>query len=89
MSIIAWLVLGLIAGFIASQFFSGSGRGVLMDMVLGVVGAFVGGAAFRFFGESGVTGFNIWSLVVATVGATIVLALYRALTRTGNRSNAT
>jgi uncharacterized membrane protein YeaQ/YmgE (transglycosylase-associated protein family) len=79
MSIIAWLVLGLIAGFIASKFVNKSGEGLVLDIVLGVVGALVGGAIFSFLGSAGVTGFNLWSLFVAVVGAVVVLVLYHAV----------
>ena len=79
MSIIAWLILGLIAGFIASKIVNHTGSGVLMDIVLGVVGAFVGGWLFTQFGHSPVTGFNVYSVVVATIGAIIVLVIYHAL----------
>jgi uncharacterized membrane protein YeaQ/YmgE (transglycosylase-associated protein family) len=78
MSIIAWLVLGLIAGFIASQIVNRSGEGVLLDIVLGIVGAFVGGFLFSLFGAAPVTGFNLYSAVVATVGAVVVLFVYHA-----------
>ena len=80
MSILAWIVLGLIAGFIASKIFNSSGQGMLMDIVLGVVGAVVGGYLFTAFGAAGVTGFNIWSMIVAVVGAIVVLVIYRAIT---------
>lgn len=80
MSIVAWLLLGLISGFIASKLFSGSGKGVLMDMILGVVGAVVGGATFHLIGQVGVTGFNLWSILVSVVGAVIVLAVFHAVT---------
>ena len=76
MSIIAWLVLGLIAGFIASKISSGSGQGVVLDIVLGIVGAFVGGFLFSFVGAAPVTGFNIYSMIVAIIGAIVVLWLY-------------
>ncbi len=77
MSIIGWIVLGLIAGWLGSKLFGTSGsQGVLMDIVLGIIGALVGGFVFSFFGATGVTGFNIWSLIVATIGALIVLWLY-------------
>jgi uncharacterized membrane protein YeaQ/YmgE (transglycosylase-associated protein family) len=76
MGIIAWLVLGLIAGFIASKIVNHTGSGVIMDIVLGVIGAFVGGFLFSFFGHSGVTGFNLYSALVAIVGAVVVLFLY-------------
>jgi uncharacterized membrane protein YeaQ/YmgE (transglycosylase-associated protein family) len=79
MGIIAWVVLGLIAGFIASKIVNHTGSGVLMDIVLGVVGALVGGFVFSMFGAVGVTGFNIYSMLVAIVGAVVVLWLYHAL----------
>ena len=79
MGIIAWLVLGLIAGFIASKIVNHTGSGIIMDIVLGVVGAFVGGFLFSFFGAAGVTGFNIYSAIVAIVGAVVVLWLYHAI----------
>jgi len=81
MSIIAWIVLGLIAGFIASKLVNKSGEGMLMDIVLGVVGAVLGGWLFRTFGMPGVTGLNVYSLVVAVVGAIVFLFIYHALTR--------
>ena len=79
MGILSWLVLGLIAGFIASKIVNHTGSGVIMDIVLGVVGAFVGGFLFNFFGHSGVTGFNIYSAIVAIIGAVVVLFLYHAV----------
>ena len=81
MSIIAWLVLGLIAGFIASKIVNKSGEGMLLDIVLGVVGAEVGGWLFSLFGMSGVTGLNIYSLLVAVLGAVVLLWVYHALIR--------
>ncbi|MFC5069222.1 GlsB/YeaQ/YmgE family stress response membrane protein [Flaviflagellibacter deserti] len=80
MSVIGWIVLGLIAGFIASKIVNESGQGMLMDIVLGIVGAIVGGLVFSFFGAAGVTGFNIWSLIVAVIGSIIVLWLYHTMT---------
>ncbi len=79
MSIIAWIVLGLIAGFIGSKIFVGSGQGMLMDIVLGIVGAVVGGYLFNAFGSTGVTGFNLWSMFVAVIGAVVVLWLYHLI----------
>jgi uncharacterized membrane protein YeaQ/YmgE (transglycosylase-associated protein family) len=79
MSILAWIVLGLIAGFIASKIYVGTGQGVLLDIVLGVVGAVVGGYLFTALGATGITGFNIWSMIVAIIGAVIVLWLYHAI----------
>ncbi len=79
MSVIAWIVLGLIAGFIASKLVSGSGQGMLMDIVLGIVGAVVGGYLFTALGATGITGFNIYSMFVAVVGAAVLLVLYHAI----------
>jgi uncharacterized membrane protein YeaQ/YmgE (transglycosylase-associated protein family) len=79
MSILAWIVLGLIAGFIASMMVNKRGSGMLLDIVLGVVGAVVGGFLFNTFGAVGVTGFNIYSLLVAVVGAVVVLFIYHAI----------
>jgi uncharacterized membrane protein YeaQ/YmgE (transglycosylase-associated protein family) len=79
MGIIAWLVLGLIAGFIASKVVNHTGSGIIMDIVLGVVGAFAGGFLFSMFGATGVTGFNIYSMIVAVIGAIVVLWIYHAL----------
>ena len=79
MSIIGWLVLGLIAGFIASKIVNNSGQGVFLDIVLGVIGAFVGGFLFNLLGAAPVTGFNIYSMVVAVIGSVVVLWLYHAL----------
>jgi uncharacterized membrane protein YeaQ/YmgE (transglycosylase-associated protein family) len=79
MGIIAWIVLGLIAGFIGSKIVNHTGSGILMDIVLGIVGALVGGFLFSLFGAVGVTGFNIYSMLVAVVGAVVVLWLYHML----------
>ena len=79
MSILAWIVLGLIAGFIASKIFVGTGQGILMDIVLGIVGAVVGGYLFSALGSTGVTGFNLWSMFVAVIGAVGLLWLYHAI----------
>ena len=80
MSIVAWILLGLVAGFIASKIVNHSGEGLLIDIVLGVVGAVVGGFAFSLVGTSGVNGLNIWSLFVATMGAIMVLVIKHAVT---------
>ncbi|HEY3800111.1 MAG TPA: GlsB/YeaQ/YmgE family stress response membrane protein [Caulobacteraceae bacterium] len=79
MGIIAWLVLGLIAGFVASKIVNHTGSGLIMDIVLGVIGALVGGFLFSVFGAAGVTGLNIYSMIVAVVGAVVVLWVYHAL----------
>jgi len=79
MSILAWVVLGLIAGFIASKLVNRSGEGVIMDILLGIGGALVGGWLFHVFGMHGVTGLNLYSMLVAIVGAAVVLIVYHAL----------
>ena len=79
MSIIAWLILGLVAGFIGSKVVNSTGQGIVIDIVLGIVGAFVGGYLFTLVGAAPVTGLNIYSLLVAIVGAIIVLVIYHAL----------
>ncbi len=81
MGILAWIILGLIAGFIGSKIVNKTGEGLIMDIVLGVVGAVVGGFIFNLFGGAGVTGLNIYSLIVAVIGAIVVLLLYRAVVR--------
>lgn len=80
MSIIGWLILGLIAGFIASKIVNKSGEGLLIDIVLGVVGAVAGGFLFSLIGAAPVTGLNIYSMVVAVIGAVVVLLVYHAIT---------
>lgn len=81
MSILAWIILGLIAGFIASKIVNASGQGLLLDIVLGIVGAIVGGYLFTAIGATGVTGFNLYSIFVSIVGACVALWLYHALSR--------
>jgi uncharacterized membrane protein YeaQ/YmgE (transglycosylase-associated protein family) len=79
MSFLAWVVLGLISGFIASKIVNKSGSGTIMDIVLGVVGAVVGGWLFNTVGHVGVTGLNLYSILVAVIGAVVVLFVYHAL----------
>ena len=81
MSIIGWLVLGLIAGFIASKVVNRTGEGLVLDIVLGIAGALVGGFLFTSFGQNGVTGFNLYSMFVAVIGAIVLLVLYHLLFR--------
>jgi uncharacterized membrane protein YeaQ/YmgE (transglycosylase-associated protein family) len=81
MSIVTWIILGLIAGFIGSKLVNKTGEGFLLDIVLGVVGAVVGGWVFNFFGHTGVTGLNIYSLIVAVIGSILVLVLYHLIRR--------
>ena len=83
MSFIAWIVLGLIAGFIGSKLVNNSGEGFFLDIVLGIVGSVVGGWLFSFFGASGVTGVNLYSLLVAVVGSVVFLVVYHAIFRRG------
>ena len=80
MGIISWLVLGLIAGFIGSKIVNKSGQGLWLDIALGIVGAIVGGFLFSgVFGVEGITGLNVWSLIVAIIGSVVVLWGYHAL----------
>jgi uncharacterized membrane protein YeaQ/YmgE (transglycosylase-associated protein family) len=81
MSILAWIILGLIAGFIGSKLVNKTGEGVFLDIVLGIVGAVVGGWLFNFFGAAGVSGVNLYSLLVAVVGSVVFLFIYHALRR--------
>ena len=81
MSFLAWIVLGLVAGFIGSKIVNKSGEGILLDIVLGIVGAVVGGWLFNTFGAAGVTGLNLYSLLVAVVGAVALLVVYHAIRR--------
>ena len=81
MSYLAWIVLGLIAGFIGSKIVNKRGEGLILDILLGIVGAIVGGWLFTTLGAHGVTGLNLYSLAVAVVGAIVVLVVYHALRR--------
>jgi uncharacterized membrane protein YeaQ/YmgE (transglycosylase-associated protein family) len=76
MSIIGWILLGLISGFIASKIVNKSGQGFFLDLILGIVGAIVGGFIFSALGASGITGLNLYSMVVAVIGAVVVLVVY-------------
>jgi uncharacterized membrane protein YeaQ/YmgE (transglycosylase-associated protein family) len=76
---LAWIVVGLIAGFIGSKLVNKTGEGIFLDIVLGIVGAVVGGWVFSMFGAHGVTGVNLYSLIVAVVGAVLVLVVYHAV----------
>ena len=81
MSFVAWIVLGLVAGFIGSKLVNKTGDGLVRDVLLGVVGAIIGGYLFNLFGASGVTGLNLYSLLVAVVGAVVFLIVYHAVFR--------
>ena len=78
MGIIAWIVVGLIAGALAKLILPGDDPGgIIVTILIGIAGAFVGGFVFSLFGGAGMSGFNIWSILVATVGAIILLLIYR------------
>jgi uncharacterized membrane protein YeaQ/YmgE (transglycosylase-associated protein family) len=80
MSIIGWIILGLIAGWIASKIVGGQGQGFFLDIALGIVGALVGGFLYSsILGGEGITGVNIGSIIVAIIGAVIVLWVYHAV----------
>jgi uncharacterized membrane protein YeaQ/YmgE (transglycosylase-associated protein family) len=81
MSFLAWIVLGLIAGFIASKIVNKQGEGFFLDIILGIVGAVAGGWIFSAFGAQGVSGVNLYSILVAIIGAVVVLVVYHALRR--------
>lgn len=81
MSILAWIVLGLIAGFIGSKIVNKSGEGVIVDILLGIVGAVLGGWLFTKFGAAGVTGLNLYSILVAVIGSVLFLVIYHAIRR--------
>jgi uncharacterized membrane protein YeaQ/YmgE (transglycosylase-associated protein family) len=80
MGIISWIILGLIAGFIGSKIVDKQGQGLWLNIALGIIGALVGGFLFDLFGATGVTGLNIWSMIVAIVGSIVVLLIYNAVT---------
>jgi uncharacterized membrane protein YeaQ/YmgE (transglycosylase-associated protein family) len=80
MGIISWIILGLIAGFIGSKIVDKHGQGFWLNIALGIIGALVGGFLFDLFGATGVTGLNIWSMIVAIVGSVVVLLIYNTVT---------
>jgi uncharacterized membrane protein YeaQ/YmgE (transglycosylase-associated protein family) len=81
MGIILWIIFGALAGWIASMIMGG-GDGLLMDIVVGIVGAILGGWIMSFFGQGGVSGFNLYSFLVAIFGAVVLLVIVKALRRT-------
>ena len=83
MSIVGWIIFGLITGFVASRIVSRRGQGCILNVALGIVGALVGGFIFTRIGGHGVTGFNLYSMFVAVIGAIVVLLVYHTLA--GNR----
>ena len=81
MGIISWIMVGLIAGVLGKLIMPGDDPGgIIVTIIIGVAGAFVGGLVVGLLGGSGVTGLNVWSIVVATIGAIILLAIYRLIT---------
>ena len=79
MSFLVWIILGLVAGYIASQIVDREGKGLWLNMALGIVGAIVGGVIFSALGGVGITGINLYSLIVAVVGSIVVLWVYNAV----------
>jgi uncharacterized membrane protein YeaQ/YmgE (transglycosylase-associated protein family) len=79
MGIIAWLIVGLIAGFLASVVMRGGGYGIIGDIIVGIIGALIGGFVVSLFGGGGVNGINIYSIIVAFIGACILIAILRAV----------
>jgi uncharacterized membrane protein YeaQ/YmgE (transglycosylase-associated protein family) len=82
MSLFVWILLGLIAGFLASHIVNHRGEGMVLDVLLGIVGAIVGGWLFHMLGHVGVNGLNLHSVFVATIGAVAFLVVYHAIRRT-------
>ena len=80
MTLIGWIVFGLVTGFVASRIVNQHGQGCILNVVLGIVGAFIGGFIFASIGRQGITGFNVYSMFVAITGAIVVLLLYHAIT---------
>ena len=82
MGLIGWIVLGALAGWIASIIMGRNDRmGCITNIVVGIIGAFLGGFIFNLFGGAGITGFNLWSFLVAIVGAVVLLAIVGLFTR--------
>lgn len=81
MAVLTWIILGLVAGFVASKIVDRHGAGMLYDILLGIAGALLGGWVFTLLGASGITGFNLYSLVIAVVGSTVLLLLFHAFRR--------
>lgn len=86
MGILGWIVLGLVAGYVASTLVNNRGEGLPFDIIIGIVGAVLGGWLFTAFGVAGVTGFNLWSLLVAIVGAVVLLVIWHVIRRSISRA---
>ena len=81
MSILAWIVVGIIAGFLAKAVVPGEGPGgILGDMIIGIIGAILGGWIANALGHFGANGINLWSILVAFVGGVVLLLIIRAVT---------
>jgi uncharacterized membrane protein YeaQ/YmgE (transglycosylase-associated protein family) len=80
-SILAWILLGLVAGFIASHIVNHRGEGMVLDVLLGIVGAVVGGWLVQLLGYAGVTRLNLYSVFIATLGAVVFLVVYHTIRR--------
>jgi len=86
MTLLGWILFGLLTGFVASKVVNRRGEGCVHNVVLGIIGACVGGFIFTSIGGSGITGFNVYSMFVAVIGAIVVLLIFHALTgRSGLR----
>lgn len=81
MGLLSWIIVGLVAGLLAQLVAGDAPGGCLMTIVIGIVGAFIGGFVMSLFGYGGVTGFNLWSVLVATIGAVLLLLLVRLVRR--------
>jgi uncharacterized membrane protein YeaQ/YmgE (transglycosylase-associated protein family) len=81
MPIITWIILGLLAGYIGSKLVNNRGEGIILDTFIGIVGAVVGGYIFHFFHARGVTGLNLWSILVAVIGSVVTLTIWHAIRR--------
>jgi uncharacterized membrane protein YeaQ/YmgE (transglycosylase-associated protein family) len=85
MTLFTWILLGLVAGFIASHLVNHHGEGIVLDVLLGIVGAIVGGWVFNMLGMAGVTHLNLYSIVVAVAGSVLFLVVYHAIRRSMGR----
>lgn len=85
MGILSWIIIGGLAGWVASLIMSTNSKGIIGNIVIGVIGGFIGGFVFSSLGGTGITGFNMWSFVVAVVGAVILLWLVRLMS--GNKKS--
>ena len=85
MTLFTWILLGLVAGFIASHLVNHHGEGIVLDVLLGIVGSIVGGWLFQMFGAAQVSGLNLYSIGVAVAGSVVFLVVYHAIRRTTSR----